>query len=417
MKKNVIKFFTTTALVLLLINLTGCKKSILPQGKEINDLQLVQVIGIDKLPGGSNDCLLTIASKNLEIGGEQVSTVSTGENISAGKRKALILTSTGKTIFEAVRKIQTHSNKTLFWGHSGYYLIGEEAARENIAKYIDFFTRDHELRIESKIYIVKGSARDLIEQFNQSDFYIYDKLESLGRNFKLVSISEEMKIHELMRFIDIHHASARVPCIYLVNREGEAGKEIKDIESYGYAIFKDLKLVGFIPPDISRGINLITNNVNTSIVVVKDIEGQDVSLEIIDSNTEVIPRFNGDNLESILIKAKVFSNLGEIQSQIDFTKEDSISYMESQQSEILETEMKSVLEKVLEFESDCLEICDRIRLKKPLKWHKIEDKWMEIFLNTKFDIQVESIIRRTYELREPSGYKKQENKNQRYKDN
>ncbi|MGI6778139.1 MAG: Ger(x)C family spore germination C-terminal domain-containing protein [Acetivibrionales bacterium] len=82
--------------------------------------------------------------------------------------------------------------------------------------------------------------------------------------------------------------------------------------------------------------------------------------------------------------------------------------MESQQSEILKNEMENVLEKVVNFESDCLEICDRIRLKRPLKWHKIEDQWMQILPNIKFNIQVESNIRRTYEIREPSGYIGQE---------
>ncbi|MGI6778140.1 MAG: hypothetical protein ACOX7R_09030 [Acetivibrionales bacterium] len=123
-------------------------------------------------------------------------------------------------------------------------------------------------RIESKVYVVKDStAKDLIEQFNQSDFYIFDKLDSLGQNLKLLSISEEVKIHELMRFIDILHASARVPCIYLINRDNGEGKQTKDIEICGYAIFSNFKLAGFIGTDISRGVNLISNTVESSIVV------------------------------------------------------------------------------------------------------------------------------------------------------
>jgi len=386
-------------LILLLANLTGCKNSILPQSKEISDLQLVQVIGIDKLSGDTDNFMLTIASKNLEEGGGQESSEGAGGKTGGSVEKALVLTAKGKTIFDAVRKLQTHSNKTLFWGHAEYYLIGEEAARDNIAKYLDFFTRDHELRIESKIYIVRDStAKDLIEQFNQGDFYIFDKLTILGQNIELLSNSEEMHVHDLMRLINIHHESARAPCIYLTNREGGEGQQVKDIEVCGYAIFANLKLAGYIDIDISRGLNLITNNVGSSIVVVKDLTGKDVSLEIINSNTEVIPFFTGDNLDSVTLKTKVISNIGEIQSQIDITDEEFISYIESQQSEILKNEMEKVLEKVLDFNSDCLGICDRIRLKRPLKWHKIEDKWMEIWPNLKFNIQVESEIQRSYEM-------------------
>lgn len=396
-------------IILLPVNLSGCKKSILPKRFEIDELKLVQVVGIDKAEGSSDDCMITIASKNIEAEAGQANPGNSGTGTPGGMPKALVLTSTGKTMFDAARNIQTHSDKTIFWGHSDFYLIGEEAARENIAKYIDFFTRDHELRIDSKVYIVKGStARELIEQINQSTYFIVDKLRSLGQNLKLLSISSEIKVHELMRFIDIHHASARVPAIYLVNRSDDNGEQVKDIESYGYAIFSELKLKGFIGPDISRGLNAITNTLDSSIVTVKDTSGQDVSLEIIDCNTEVIPIFEGDNLKSITLKTRITSNVGELQSQMDYTGESSLEYMESQQSAIIKEEMESVIQKVLDYNSDCLEICDRIRLKRPYKWLKIEDQWMQIFPQIDINIQVDSDIRRSYEMREPSGYKRGE---------
>jgi spore germination protein KC len=407
------RIIVCTVLILLLLNLTGCKNSFLPKPKEINDLQLVQVIGVDKLTDDPNDCMVTIASKNLEAGGERESSGNMGggtnQNPGSSKLKALVLTSRGKTIFDAVRNMQTHSSKSIFWGHAEYYLIGEEAAKDDINKYIDFLIRDHELRIESKVYIVKGTtAKDLIEKFNLSGFFILDKLDSLGQNISLLSNSEEMPIHRLIRFIDVHHASARVPCIQLVNRDSETGMQIKDIDTCGYAIFGSFKLAGFIGTDISRGVNLITNTIDTSVVTIKDKTGKDVSLEIIDSDTKVVPYFNGDELEGILLKTKVTSNIGEVQSQTNFTDEDSIKHMASHQSEVLKNEMKSALEEVVKHRSDCLEICDRIRLSRPLKWYKIKDRWMQLFPSVPIDIKVESSIQRTYDIRDPIGNKVKE---------
>jgi spore germination protein KC len=388
---------------------TGCNTDFLPRRREIDDLQLVQVIGIDKSINNPDNFMITIASKKLTEEGSQDSTGNGSGGENKGGQKALIVTAEGKTAFDAARNIQTHSDKTIFWGHTGYYLIGEEAAKENIAKYIDFFTRDHELRIEAKIYIVKGStAKELMEMSNKSDFYIIDKLDNLGENIKFLSTSEEMKVSDLMRFIDIHHGSARVPSIELVSRADRSVAQLFDIESYGYAIFKSLKLVGHMGRDVSRGVNLITNNVGSSVVVVKDLSGQDASLEIIQSNAEVIPHFKDDKLSEVTIQVKVKSNLGEVQSQMDVINEKSIHFMEDQQSEILEKEMKDVIKKVVDLESDCLEICDRIRIRRPLKWHKIEKQWMQILPNLKFNVQVESVIERTYDLREPSGYKGKE---------
>ncbi|NLY43295.1 MAG: Ger(x)C family spore germination protein [Clostridiaceae bacterium] len=405
MKKMVI----LPVLILLIVNSVGCKAKFLPMSTEISDLRLVQVVGVDKSDDNPGYVSITAASKRMPyIGGEESSGDRGGGNESR-EGKALVLNAEGKTVFEAVRNIQTHGDKRIFWNHIKYYLISEEAARENISKYIDFFTRDHEFRIDAKIYIVKGSTtRELIEQVNKTEYFIVDKLDNLGRNMGLLSISEEMKIPALMRFIDIHHSSTRVPCIELVRRHNDDKRQLLDIDINGYAIFKDLKLVGFIERDISRGVNLITDNMESSIVVVKDFSGQDVSLEITQSNTEIIPHFIGDELVEVTIKTKVKSNLDEIHSQIDVTTEDSFRYMEKQQSEILKNEMEKSLNKVLELESDCLGIGDRIRLREPVKWKKIEDRWMDMWPDIKYNIQVDSLIERTYELKESSGYKRKE---------
>ncbi len=402
------KILLSILLLSLISNLTACDAAkFLPLRQEIDDLQLVQAIGIDKSESGSP--MISIASQNLRGGGGQESPESGGEGNAGNSEKAIILTAEGKTVFDAVQNLQTHSDRTVFWGHSAFYLISEDAAKENIAKYIDFFTRDHELRINANVYIVKGmTAQELMEQINTTDYFILDKLDALSKNIKLLSISEEMKVSELMRFIDIHHGSARVPCLQLVHRQGTGNKQIPDIDSCGYAVISDLKLAGFINKDISRGVNLITNNVGSSIVTVKDLSDQDASLEIIQSKTEVIPYFVGDELKKITIETRVKSNLGEVQSQMKITEADSINYLEKQQSEILRKEIEAVIDQALKFKSDCLDICDKIRLKRPVKWHKIEKDWMEIVQKVEFDVQVKSVIERTYEIRDPSGYKGKE---------
>lgn len=390
-------------IVVLFLLLAGCKSNFLPKPKEINDLQLVQVIGVDLDEDDPGQIRVTIASKNLEVATGHEGGDSGSGSVKSGK-KALIQTASGTTIFDAVRNIQTHSNKTLFWSHTDYYLVGEEAAKKDLIAFLDFFTRDHELRIEAKVLIVKGStAKELIEQVNLSDFFIVDVLENLERSIDLLSISEEMKISQLMRFVDIHHSSARAPSIELVHHSAESRESRSEIDLSGYAIIKDLKLVGFIDRSIARGVNLITNNVESSIVNVTDLTGGKVSLEIIQSKTKVIPYFSKETLKEITIKVKVKSSLGEVQSNHKINRKQEIEFMEAQQSEILKQEMEKALRTVLAYGADCLNICDRIRLSRPLKWKKIEDNWLEIMRNVQYNIIVESKIERTYQINASSG--------------
>ncbi|HHT64714.1 MAG TPA: Ger(x)C family spore germination protein [Clostridiales bacterium] len=407
MKKRVTAFFLMIA---AMMGAAGCKTNFLPERREIDDLQLVQVLGIDKsveIPGSQ---VLTIASRkdtpDTGLSRSQQHPGSSGEGEISLGNKAFISTAQGKTLFEAVWKMQASSDKFLFWAHTKYYLIGEEAAKDNIAKYIDFIARDNEFHINSKVYIVKGTtAKELIEQVNKSDLYIADKLDSLGQTIKMLSTSEELTLAELMRFFDIHFGSARIPCIELVDRGSGQGQLIPAVESFGYAVVANLKLVSYIGRDISRGVNLITNKMESTIVTVKDLNGEDASLEIISSKTEAAPRYAGDELTDITLKTKVEGNLGEVQSQAHTIYEENFKHMEVQLSEILENEMRSVLQVVRESESDCLGICDMLRLKDPVKWHKIESRWMEILSHLNIHVEVESELRRSYELGEPSSKK------------
>jgi len=393
-------------LLVLMTAATGCRSNLFPQRIEIDDLQLVQVVGVDKSTEAPGFQVITIASRKLA---EPRSDQSQQQQESAGEgqislgNKAFISTAQGKTLFEAARKVSASSDKYLFWAHTEYYLIGEEAAKENIAKYIDFSARDHEFHINNKVYIVKGTtAKELIEQVNKSELYIADKLDSLGRVIKKVGTSDELSLAELMRFFDIHYGSARIPCIELVDRGGE-GQKIPAIENVGYAIVADLKLVDYIGRDISRGVNLITNKLESSIVTVKDLNGADISLEIVYSKTEVVPRYEGDDLVEVTLKTKVVSNLGEVQSQAPTIYKENLEHLEAQQSAVLESEMKRVIKVVQESKSDCLGICDMLRIKNPIKWHRIEGRWIDIFPDLKINVKVESVIRRSYSLDEPSG--------------
>ena len=84
----------------------------------------------------------------------QITTVSPTTEEQAEK-PTNIMSISGKTVFEANRMIGMYAENDIYWGHAKYVLIGEEAARDDINKYIDFFIRDNEPRITIAPIIVK----------------------------------------------------------------------------------------------------------------------------------------------------------------------------------------------------------------------------------------------------------------------
>jgi spore germination protein KC len=50
---------------------------------------------------------------------------------------------------------------------------------------------------------------------------------------------------------------------------------------------------------------------------------------------------------------------------------------------------------------------DTLHRRHPVKWDKIKDKWDEIFPEIQYDIQIESHVLRTYDIREPNTHKEE----------
>lgn len=404
------KVLIIAVVFIIFLNLAGCAGSnILPNRREIEDLELVRAIGVDKSPTDPEKIMLTMTSKKPKESGAAESGGGGGGGTSNTKKNARVLTSEAVTIINAGRQFQTYTDMQIFWGHTKFFIIGEEAARENIIKFIDAFTRDNDARLNSKIFVVKGgTAKEVLEQSNTGDFFVPDRLESMGHNTGFLSISGEVQVMDVMRQLDKHCSTAYIPTLFLSERKSKEDTPrmpLKDMELEGFSIFKNFKLVGFTNRNESRGFNFIRNKVTSGIIEVKDPVGQTAALEIINSETSITPQFEGDTLNGILVKTRLASNVNEIHSTFDIFKDPILDNLSMQQSNIIKSDIEGAINIAQKYNTDYLGISDIVYHKHPIKWLSLKDKWDTIFPDLKFTVQVESKINRTYNIREPNGSK------------
>lgn len=393
MKYKACKVFIVVLIFILIA--TGC--SHYNFGKvEIDELLILNAVGLD-ISHDNNDNVVAIsaATKSLNAASQETSNVSVGQETKSG-----LLVSNGETIFEAIRKLATFADNRLFWGHVDYIIIGEEAAKDNLPQYLDFFMRDHELRLNSKVLIVKGNtAKSVFQQTIEGKNFIGDILENLFKAKGLMSISDEILLVEIMGMFDNAYISPYIPCIELINDPNNK------IKLSGFALFKDTELSGYITDDMARGFNWIRGKIDSGVISVKDRNGQKVSLEIVDSKTDIIPVISDGKLD-IKINLRFSTNIIGVMGSKNIFEKDALDFLKTQQEEIVRKEIKKVIEFAQQNNMDIFPICDIVHHKNPIYWKSIKDKWFEIFPKLNIMVEINSNINRTYDIKQPirSGY-------------
>jgi len=376
--------------------LTGCKVAF--SGiTQIKDIEFIRAVGIDKNDGNIR---LTIATQRI---------ISGGGRGGSEQKQSDIMCSEGETGFEAIRNFWSHSEKRPFFGHLEYILIGEEAAKDGLLKYLDFFTRDPEIRLNLDVFIVKGAeAGDVIRQGNTSDKFVFDRLEGIKRHHWGLSMINEVELMEVMYILDTDYLSLYVPCVKLLMKTESTtdGNKGMDIALEGFGVFEGDRLAGYLEREMARGLNFLKNKVKSGVMSVKSRKGEKVGLEIISSDRKMKPYITGDELR-VAIELDVNCNIVEIQSiPGNIFNDESIDFLKTQLEELIKDEIRKVIDFAQEMKLDYFGAADAVLHKYPCKWEDIfENGWRDIFSEIEFEITVNSQISRTYDIKQPIGSK------------
>ena len=154
------KFAVISAVLVIVTALSGCSQIALGR-TEIDKLFITRIFSIDEAQGGK--VKITLTTKSLSTGGAGQQTVQKGESI----------VSEGDTVFEAVRNLMVYSDKKPNFGHTEYILFGETIARKGILPYLDFFSRQNDIRNSAKLYIVKGDTADSLVKRTNTMFQLW----------------------------------------------------------------------------------------------------------------------------------------------------------------------------------------------------------------------------------------------------
>lgn len=387
------KLLVSVMICMMAAVLTGCKGPIAGR-EDVENLYFIKVAGIDK---EENKVRITAVSKSAKGGGEG----------GPPEVEPNILFTEGNTMFNVVRMQHTYSNKRPFWGMTEHIIIGEDGAKYGLRSLTDFLVRDHESRLNMRVFVARGgSAEKTIKGSANSKYFIGDRLESLEKRRGNFSMSTQVNLHELCGMLDSKTSSPYLPCIQLVSGVEQLGTEPdNNIELMGLAVFKDDKLLYYLDGNETRGFNFIKGDVESGVIPVKDHTGQEVSLEIITAGRKIKTYIN-DGIPSVDLTIRMTTNIDEQWSAEDIYNEEALIFLNSEQSAAIKSEVLNVIKIAQERNTDIFGFGDTIYHQHPGKWKDIEGKWEELFPKMEINVNVESKINRTYDIKEPNQYEK-----------
>ena len=380
------RMIKTVLCFLIIVCLCGCGSS-----RELNDLGIVLGVGIDK---------------DVESGTVQITAqvVKAGEISSSGKKnggsegKAYVnFKDTGNTVFAAVRDITTQSSRKLYFPHSQVLILGRSAAEDGVTKYLDFFMRDPETRLNVYILVARDSAEGVLDTEPQ--------LEKTPANmiFRLVegeakSTSQAMAVR-LRDFKDSLMVKTNAPVAPIVEISDDGDQKTAKIN--GTAVFKGDRMVGELDKIEGRGLLWVLGKVEGGIIETTSSQGNWVSLEIVRAkgsfSTELV---NGKVKITITILEE--GNIGEQAGPENLTTLSEVAFLEKQKGEVIKNEVLAAIQKAQELDADIFGFGESIHHKYPKEWTAMEDNWDEIFSEIEVEVKVEAKLRLTGRINRPA---------------
>jgi spore germination protein KC len=360
--------------------------------RELDEMSIVYGVAIEKSKDNQNiEATFQVVNPNQlrEKGGGETAPIQ-------------IITSEGKTVFDAIRNNIYQFDRKAFFYTNKVIVIDEELAKEGLIKILDILKRDQETMDTSKIVIAKGvSAREVlgikigIENIQGS--YFEDIINNSIKHNTKSTVIDVLSFCKKCISNGINPIAGVVETIEQTNLpEVKAkGKTSKGIKYLGTAVFKEDRLVGFFDGFETRGLNWATRVIKDTIITFPLSEKKEalVTVEINNSKAKISPLIKNDSL-FFNIDIKVEGKIGETTVPMDFSDTLILEKIKKVMNDEIEKEVKHSIKKAQkEFKSDVFGFGLALRRKHPDVWKIYKKDWDKEFSYVKYKVNVESKLK------------------------
>ncbi len=374
--------------ILCCVLLSGCWDRI-----EINDLAIVLATGIDYEDGKVQLTSQIFIPRKASAGD------STGSGGSPSG-VTMIRTAEGRTIAEALNRLQRKVPRNMFWGHCEVIIISEQAGKRGIREYIDFFLRYPQFREHAYVFSSEKAAKDILALLDPLERSSAESLREMA-NLKL---GTRITALELGKSIEGPSSSVILSRMLILPLETDQDKLTTTPYVKGLSIYKEDRYVKTVKEPLSVGVLLLAKELNNIIMPVefKPLKGS-FSIQPIEIQTVLKPRIVNQKWSmkaDIQTRGEVVLNT----TDADLTDPAVLTKLEQEWSAKLTALAHDALDMAQkELRTDLFKFAVEFRRYYPHQWKKQEKNWETIYPELDVEVNVEAHVVRTGKSTGPQG--------------
>lgn len=285
------------AILILTLSLAGCWGA-----RETDEIAYALAMGFDKGPDKSVIITFQIANPKTIAG------PAAGGGGGAKGKPLINISTVAQLPIGAFNLLNTELSREISLLHTRAFVFSEELARDGLHKYILPLNRYRETRGTAYVYVYQGKVRDFMEG-NQPVLEI-----SPSKQYELVSsVNSLHSLNPVVPFREFYQNTKspdKEPSAPLVgiNKKGlQSDKKLEpgrlgdyvagempsnkgQVQFIGTAVFKGDKMVGELTGDETRYLNMLTGNMDSSFIFIKDpiSENEQVGIRLKQAKNPVI---------------------------------------------------------------------------------------------------------------------------------
>ena len=413
------KRFLSLLIIICALPALGSCGSIYSNYREIQQLMVVQTMGIDR-----------------EKGGVQVSMAAAAEASGGGPRR---MSAQGSTVTAAIdRACKLSYEEEIFFSHVNHLLVGEAAAEEGLDTFLDYVSQSPTMRIDIPLYIVRGgTANQAVMEVGDSSKGISEVMQTVHESFASRSNSRVFTVADTINSL-LRYGSALVCAVECVpssesvspgksasaqqggeqnaqqgeeqNPQQEEGQNAQDMTQgetplmavpAGYAVIRDGKLCKFIEPEEAAAVGLLTGSLPITDITVTDRNGKDASLELNQGSAEITPVWGGKGqLKGLNIQAQVSASVLETDNWQQGSSNEYINHLTAQLESAVSQRLSSLLRTSMKLKADFLGLAGQVERKSPENYRLMSQRFSELLPGLELQITVSGQLSHTNDMKE-----------------
>ena len=372
-------------IIILGLTLCGCNNY-----AELNKLSIVTAIGIDKTDKEYEVSILIANSPKSETTSKE------------GEAKTTVYKGKGKSIAEALKKVDKKSPKELYFSHINVIIISDEIGKDGFLNIADWIIRHPQTRNEFYLMQVSDDkASDVLKIISPLESFPSQSIATLVESNKNSrSIGDTASYSNFIGRILEEGYEAVMPTIKINGnvKKGSTQKNLETAEPNTYlslgplAIYKDDKLLGTVTRKQTESIYIIENEAKELIYTVK-YKNNNINLF---SNT-LKTKIKLKNKNEVHLYITGSGTIYEIDGNMNLNNYKEINSLEKKWNKTIKKDLENTIKTLKEdYKSDIFGVGNMIYKNYPKRWKKIKDKWNnEYFKKLKVIVHPNVIISST----------------------